>query len=160
MVGEKYGFSKPIWDDDYVSERADRAAIFLSWVGLRGIAHDFNQLVQAWQHMPPPKRSEYRQLAKELFDFMDDAPVDLPKTAKLKPKYYRLSMHNADVGSTYYRKAEGKKMQFFLPETASWRDSVFADPEDYAAQAAYGSMLVVSLADLPKEVLELEGDCE
>lgn len=69
-------------------------------------------------------------------------------------------MHNADVGSTYYRKVEGNKMQFFLPETASWQDSIFVDPEDYAAHTAYGSMLAVDLADLPEEVRSLEGDCE
>jgi len=72
--------------------------------------------------------------------------------------YYRLGLQPHSV---YYKKTEGwDRMQFFMPETASWRESIYSDVEDYASQGGHGRMYEVNITDLPDEIQAIEGDCE
>jgi hypothetical protein len=72
--------------------------------------------------------------------------------------YYRLG---SEPHSVYYKKTEGwNKMQFFMPETTSWGESVYSDAEDYANQGGHARMCEVSFTDLPDVIQEFERDCE
>jgi hypothetical protein len=69
--GELYRMHRPQWDDDFESHRADRAAIFLLYASTKHLRDDLLGCVRTWETMPPRARRSLRQLAKELFDFMD-----------------------------------------------------------------------------------------
>jgi len=72
--------------------------------------------------------------------------------------YYRLG---EEPYSIFYKKTEGRdKMQFFMPDTAVWGESIYSDVEDYAGQGGHGRMYEVSFTDLPEDIQMLEGDCE
>lgn len=72
--------------------------------------------------------------------------------------YYRLGL---DPHSTYYKKTEGRdKMQWFMPGSETWGESVYSDVEDYASQETHGRMYQVNFTDLPAEIQELEEACE
>jgi hypothetical protein len=77
------------------------------------------------------------------------------------PKQFTYYCLGTEPHITYYKQTEGRnRMQFFLPETGSWRESTYLDAEDYANRGGHGRMNEVSFTDLPDSIQTLEGDCE
>lgn len=68
-IQEQYKMHSPRWDDDYVSEEQDRLAIFLYHVQIMHLRDDLMHCIENWKGFSPNRRSQFRQLAKEMLDF-------------------------------------------------------------------------------------------
>jgi hypothetical protein len=89
------------------------------------------------------------------------APAEHPVIEIRYPKQFSYFRSGKEPDVTYYKQTEGRnRMQFFLPETGSWCESIYLDAEDYASQGGHARMYEVNFTDLPEAIQMLEGDCE
>lgn len=132
-------------------------------------------------------RAKRSQVAIEHYQepMLEDYPGSPLTTPRWNRHYYRISLRNPEAPpghsiiefklpkrfsyyclgtephATYYKRTEGRdRMQFFLPDTGSWRESTYLDAEDYANRAGHARLYEVNITDLPDSIQAIEGDCE
>lgn len=77
------------------------------------------------------------------------------------PERFTYYKHIESPQSTkYYRRIEGKKMQFFIESQGTWRNSVYADAESFNNMAGVGALQEIDFKELPVEIKLVERDCE
>jgi hypothetical protein len=61
----------PRLDDDYEGEQLERVAVYISWVVVRHLKPDFEELQRHWRFLTPTVRRRYRDDARALINYME-----------------------------------------------------------------------------------------
>ena len=145
---------------DFVGEDRDVVITIrakASQIALEEVSKPIYETVDSLEYQPLYAVQQYYRLS-----LRNPTPPAGHSTIEIKyPKQHSYYFLDEEPNFTYYKHTKGRdRMQFFLPETGTWRESTYVDAEDYANRGGHGRMYEVNITDLPDSIQALEGDCE